>query len=318
MSKVFDQTIIALVWDFDKTLISTYMQKPLFEHFNVSEQQFWAENNQLVKIYGEKGINVNHETVYLNHLLSYVQTGKMKGLNNELLRSFGAKLEFFNGLPYFFKEIKELIEKDALYSAFDLKIEHYIVSTGLSEMIKGSAIYPHVDGIWGCEYIENPYLPTDSGLKADTSKENVITSIAYSIDNTTKTRAVFEINKGVNKHPGEISVNQRMREEDRRVPFQNMIYIADGPSDIPAFSVVKHNGGKTLAVYSKGNDKSFAQANQLLDDGRVDYFSEADYSKGTSTYHWLVKQTKAVADRIVAQKKEMLLQGKGGVPGHIV
>jgi hypothetical protein len=318
MALVFDQTIIAMVWDFDKTLISTYMQKPLFEHFNVSEQQFWSENNQLLKLYEKQGINVNHETVYLNHLISYVQMGKMKGLNNELLRSFGKQLVFFNGLPHFFKEVKEMIETNPAYSTFNLKVEHYIVSTGLSEMIKGSAIYPFVDGIWGCEFIENPYLPFEDGLKLDETKENVITSIAYSIDNTTKTRAVFEINKGVNKHPSEISVNQRMQDDERRVPFNNMIYVADGPSDIPAFSVVKSNGGKALAVYSKGNDKSFDQANQLLVDGRVDYFSEADYEKGTSTYQWLIKQVKTMADNIVAKKKDSLLKGKGAVPGHIV
>ena len=121
-------------------------------------------------------------------------------------------------------------------------------------MIRGSAIAPCVNGIWGCEFIENPIPPgflQQEELPIDPVLE--ISQIGMMIDNTTKTRALFEINKGTNKNPA-IDVNADIRPEDRRVPFQNMIYIADGPSDVPSFSVVKKNGGKTYAVYRSGID----------------------------------------------------------------
>jgi hypothetical protein len=311
----FNQNIIAIVWDFDKTLIPYYMQKPLFEEYGVSEPQFWSEVNQLPALYKEQGITVSPDTAYLNHILTYVKKGIFKGLNNKKLRSFGAKLDMFPGLPDFFKVCREIIETNADYQKFDLKLEHYVVSTGLTEVIKGSSINPFIDGIWGCEFIESYYAPELDKLELNSESE--INNIAYLIDNTTKTRALFEINKGVNIHPEEISVNQSMDEKDRRVPFENLIYIADGPSDIPAFSVAKKNNGKTFAVYNKDVPKSFKQAKQLVEDKRVDNCFEADYREGTQAFLWLTNEIIDIADRIVASKKSQLRQGKNSVPLHI-
>lgn len=311
----FNQNIIAIVWDFDKTLIPYYMQKPLFEEYGVNEAQFWSEVNQLPALYKEQGITVSPDTAYLNHILTYVKKGIFKGLNNKKLRSFGAKLDMFPGLPDFFKVCREIIETNADYQKFDLKLEHYVVSTGLTEVIKGSSINPFIDGIWGCEFIESYYAPEQDKLELNSESE--INNIAYLIDNTTKTRALFEINKGVNIHPEEISVNQSMDEKDRRVPFENLIYIADGPSDIPAFSVAKKNNGKTFAVYNKDVPKSFKQAKQLVEDKRVDNCFEADYREGTQAFLWLTNEIIDIADRIVASKKSQLRQGKNSVPLHI-
>jgi hypothetical protein len=315
MTPTFNQNIIAIVWDFDKTLIPYYMQKPLFEEYGVNETSFWSEVNQLPALYKEHGITVSPDTAYLNHILTYVKKGIFKGLNNKKLRSFGAKLDMFPGLPDFFKTCQNIIEANSDYQKFDIKVEHYVVSTGLTEVIKGSSISPFIDGIWGCEFIEDFYSPVDGTLKL--SKESEINNIAYLIDNTTKTRALFEINKGVNIHPEEISVNQSMKENDRRVPFENMIYIADGPSDIPAFSVAKKNRAKTFAVYNKDIPRSFKQAKQLVDDKRVDNCFAADYREGTEAFLWLTSEIVDIADRVVASKKTQLRQGKNSVPLHI-
>ena len=315
MTPTFNQNIIAIVWDFDKTLIPYYMQKPLFEEYGVVESEFWAEVNQLPALYKEQGIQVSADTAYLNHILTYVKKGIFKGLNNKKLRSFGAKLDMFPGLPEFFQKTRELIENNADYQKFDLRLEHYVVSTGLTEVIKGSSISPFIDGIWGCEFIEDYYSPVNGSLKL--TKEPEINNIAYLIDNTTKTRALFEVNKGVNIHPEEISVNQSMEEKDRRVPFENMIYIADGPSDIPAFSVAKKNNARTFAVYNKDVAKSFKQAKQLVEDKRVDNCFEADYREGSSAFLWLTNEIVDIADRVIASKKSQLRQGKSSVPLHI-
>ena len=316
MSSQTMQNTIAMIWDFDKTLIPNYMQLPLFRKYNIDEKQFWSEVEQLTIRYGEQGIKANPDTSYLNHLITYANEGYCAGLNNQVLRSLGRELPFFDGMPAFLEKVKHLIADNPTYDTFDLKVEHYIVSTGLTEMIKGSQIADYVDGIWGCEFIENPLIPSNDGLILKNNTNRQITSIAYAIDNTSKTRAIFEINKGVNKYP-DINVNQKMREEDRRVPFDNMIYIADGPSDIPAFSVVKNGGGKAFAVYQKDSIKSFQQVKKLLDSQRVDMFGEADYREGSLTYLWLTEQVKEIAERVVERKRQVFLKGKNGVPTHI-
>jgi hypothetical protein len=183
-------------------------------------------------------------------------------------------------------------------------------------MIKGSIISDHVDGIWGCEFIQNPFVSQNGKLVKQKPDNEEISSIAFSIDNTTKTRAIFEINKGVNK-VSELSVNQKLDFEDRRVPFENIIYIADGPSDVPAFSVVKSRGGKTFAVYKKNKVESFRQANSLKEDDRVHLIGEADYRKDTITYLWITEQIKDIANNIIKKKKSKLLEGSQGIPKHL-
>ena len=136
------------------------------------------------------------------------------------------------------------------------------------------------------------------------------------MDNTTKTRAIFEINKGANKHP-EINVNARVAEEDRRIPIQNMIYIADGPSDVPVFSVVNHNGGKTYGVYKQGSDSEFKQANSLQEQGRVQSFGPADYSAESQTTMWLTNAVRSIAERIVRDRERALGEKVGEAPKHI-
>src|SRR5476649_2026136 len=100
---LFTQNIIACVWDFDKTLIPGYMQAPLFKRYGVDEARFWSETNKLVEAYARRGTRVSGEISYLNHLLTYVLDGQMRGLNNKILRECGKDIEFYPGLPGFFE-----------------------------------------------------------------------------------------------------------------------------------------------------------------------------------------------------------------------
>ncbi len=235
---LFLQNIIACIWDFDKTLIPGYMQVPIFEYYHVDPKIFWKEVNALPQYYQKNNPNLFvPDTVYLNHFVTYAREGIFKGLNNALLKQLGAKLEFYDGLPGFFEEVKRFVKDNPKYQQHEIQVEHYIVSTGLRQMILGSKIAPYIDGVWGCEFVENPPSPgfLDNPGKSTRPDKKIISQIAYALDNTTKTRAIFEINKGTNKIP-DIDVNAKIPDEDRRVPIQNMIYIADGPSDIPVFS----------------------------------------------------------------------------------
>jgi hypothetical protein len=197
------------------------------------------------------------------------------------LRKLGGKIELYEGLPDFFDKIKRFVATNPEYVQHEIQVEHYIVSTGLRQMVLGSKIAPYVDGVWGCEFIEDAPPPgyLNAGKKAVSQDPKIISQIAYALDNTTKTRAVFEINKGSNKIP-DIAVNAMIPDEDRRVPFQNMIYIADGPSDIPVFSLINQFGGRTFAVYQPGSSKEFSQVNNLQKQKRVQSFGEANYTEG--------------------------------------
>ena len=310
-----------MVWDCDKTLISSYMQEPLFRHFNVDGGKFWKEVNALKAYYGKQGITVNSDTSYLNHILTYVKAGLFKGLNNALLREFGKELKFYPGLPQFFGEVKSLINDDEKYKAFDIRLEHYVVSTGFAETIRGSAIAPFVDGIFGCEFIEAPAQPGflegfGDVLSADAAPSE-ISQVACALDNTSKTRYLFEINKGSNKYPETIDVNSSIARESRRVPFENMVYIADGPSDVPAFSILNYNGGSTFAVYPKGDVKAFRQVDALRRDNRVQMFGEADYETGSQSWLWLTEKVRAIADSIVERKQAAIRNSAGAPPTHL-
>jgi hypothetical protein len=331
MKSPFEQNIIAMVWDCDKTLISSYMQDPLFRHFDVDGKKFWQEVNALKAYYGKQGISVNSDTSYLNHILTYVKAGIFKGLNNALLHEFGKELKFYPGLPQFFGEVKSLINDDEKYKAFDIRLEHYVVSTGFAETIRGSAIAPFVDGIYGCEFIESPAQPGylesfESGdvssaaagiSNAATPTASEISQIASALDNTSKTRYLFEINKGSNKYPETIDVNSSIARESRRVPFENMVYIADGPSDVPAFSILNYNGGSTFAVYPKGDVKAFRQVDALRRDNRVQMFGEADYETASQSWLWLTEKVRAIADSIVERKQAAIRNSAGAPPTHL-
>lgn len=299
--------IIAIIWDFDKTLIREYMQTPLFKEYGVDGSAFWAESDSLPAKYSrEQGIRVNADTIYLNLLIRYAKSGKFPGLNNRKLLEFGKQLDFYDGVPEIFEKTRALIEEDPEFSSHDIRVEHYIVSTGLSQIIRGSVVQPYVKNIWGCEFIEE-----------ETGDGSIISEVGYTIDNTTKTRALFEINKGVGILE-DVDVNTQLPEEMRRVHFKNMVYVADGPSDIPAFSVVNQNGGATFAVYPKGDMQALEQVETMRKTGRINMFAEADYTENSTAYMWLCNKIKEFAKRIVSEEKDKLAEfTSSGTPKHL-
>lgn len=296
------QTIIAFIWDFDRTLTQGYMQKPLFDQYNVNEADFWREVNALEKFYAEYDLKVADDTAYLEHTLNYVRTGRFPGLNNAVLRALGAQVALAPGMPDFMQRTRDFIANDERYVKNLISVEHYVVSTGLRQMIEGNPIYKHLNGVWACELL--PAAPTATGELDPTSfdPDGELTQIGYTIDNTTKTRAIFEINKGINEFES-INVNARMSDDERRVPFRNMIYIADGPSDVPVFSVVGGKGGKTLAVHSGNN---YDGVLQLQDEGRVNSVARADYQEGSDADLWLFRSLRIIADAICHDREQRI------------
>ena len=136
------------------------------------------------------------------------------------------------------------------------------------------------------------------------------------VDNTIKTRFIFEINKGSNKNH-QIDVNSAISHEDRRVPVDQMIYIADGPSDVPVFAVVKRMGGKTYAVYDPSNEKEFQQSCLLVEHGRVHNNGPADYRDQSPTSMWIRQKVKEMLTNMIAKKDKHITEKTGSSPKHL-
>lgn len=299
--------IIAVIWDCDKTLIDGYMQDPIFEEYNVDSHKYWNDVNEESKDIEKRGIRVNHDTYYLNCFIKDAKPGgKFDGLNNEKLREFGEKEKFYPGVLDFFKKIKNMYKGDSKYSELGIQVENYIISTGFAEVIRGSELMPYVDGIWGCELLD---ADNGQGGKA-------LSEVVYTIDNTTKTRALFEINKGIGEVEG-IDVNTKIEKDLRRVQFENMIYIADGPSDIPAFSVVNQNGGATFAIYPHGDIEAMKQVEQMREDGRINMFAEANYKKNTTANMWITNKIKEFAEKIRKNERDKIISVATDTPKHL-
>ena len=298
--------IIAIIWDFDKTLISEYMQTPIFKEFGVDAKDFWNEVDNFYKIVKDSKARINRDTSYLNFLIKYAKQGKFRGLNNDKLFEYGKELNFYKGVPEIFEATKKIVESESKYKEYDIRVEHYIVSTGLAQTIRGSLVSDYVKDVWGCELLD----------EEDADGNKIISEVIYALDNTSKTRVLFEINKGVGERDG-VDVNSKLPEEYRRVKFENMIYIADGPSDIPAFSVVNKGKGATFAIYPKGDMKAFQQVEQMRKDGRINMYAEADYSENTTAYMWICNKVKEYAERICFSEKAKLENNTSSAPSHI-
>ena len=307
--------IIACIWDFDRTLSPDYTQKAVFDVYGLDLEKFWEEVNLLPDIYKKRGIRVADDDVWQNHMISYVKNGLLPGLSNRRLREIGENVRLFSGLPEFFIDLKNFVEEN--YGDFGIVLEHYIVSGGIAEVIRGSRISEYTDGIFACEFIENPVAPGFTSIDShEVVREGEISQVGMIVDNAHKTQAIFEINKGCNKDPN-IRVNATIERNKRRIPMENMIYIADGPSDIPAFTVVRNGGGLGYAVYNSSSDAEFEQNDRLLSDGRVDSYGPADYTKGSSTVRWLKMHIKNICERICYEQEELLKAGMRNAPVHI-
>jgi hypothetical protein len=311
--------IIAILWDFDKTLITGYMQAPLFEHYGVDAVRFWDEVNALPDFHGKEGEDEPFisDSLYLNHILTYVRQGVFTGLNNAMLRRLGAKLDLAAGVPGIFEDITRFTREHQAFRDGAIGIEHYVISTGLRRMVLGSAVAPYMRHVWGCEFLERVAPPGFLDGAVGEAGGGTICDIGYIIDHTTKTRAIFEINKGVREKLG-VNVNTSIPERQRRIPFANMIYIADGPSDIPSLSVINQFGGSTFGVYQPDSPRDFEQAKQLLDQERVQSIGPADYREGSETSNWLLERIAGIAERLARSPAVAVAAAPiSATPGHI-
>lgn len=296
--------VIAILWDFDKTLVWGYMQAPLFERFGVDPAVFWQEVNSLAAYYSTAGLKVNSETIYLNHMLTYVRDGIFAGLTLQDLRDAGSAIgPLAPGVPAIFDHLRDVVRNEPRYVDAGVKVEHYILSTGLRAMIEGSALAAHVDGIWANELLPDPapagYLASGK-LVCDANAP--LSQLGYVVSQPGKRSLVFEISKGVNKRD-DLHVDQYLAAKDYRAPMKQMIYVCDGPSDIPALQAITEKGGRALGVWvpDANEERNYASAETLYLDGRVSEIARADYTPNSQAERWLRHNIQIFAERLSRQ-----------------
>lgn len=259
-----DEKIVALIYDFDKTLATSDMQNFKFiSDLGMTTDEFWGLTGEFCK--------KNHCERILGYLFVMIREAKKKGikLTEEYLTSLGSSVQYFEGVLSWFDRINEYGKQKGI------KVEHYIISSGNREILKGTKIADKFTKIFGCSYVYDD--------------EGIAVWPKMIINYTSKTQCLFRISKGVLDIREDNKVNEKTL--DKRVEFENMIYIGDGITDIPCMTLIKERSGLSIAVYKSGNASS---AEPLVFDKRVDASVTADYRDGSK----LDKLVKAKIDMI--------------------
>lgn len=275
-----NKPIIAIMYDFDKTLSTTDMQNyTLIPNLGMTPAEFWGKTTEFSNKTGVERI--------LSYMYMMIEEAKKQGikLTREYLRSCGKNIKFYPGVSTWFKRINDYAESKGII------IEHYLVSSGTIEIVEGCSIYDCFTKAYGCEYYYND------------NDEPVWPKLA--INYTQKTQFFFRIAKGVTNLSDDNSVNEKNKE--LRIPTRNIIYVGDGMTDIACMTLVKKNGGKSIAVYP---EKDADKVRQIYKDGRVNFICNADYSAGSN----MEKVVKLIIDSVETleeiEKKEKILANK--------
>lgn len=245
--------IMAIMYDFDKTLCTQDMQNYSFiPSLGMSPKDFWGET--------EKFSDINKSERILSYMFMMIYKAKEKGisLTKEYLNQMGRDVKFFNGVTTWFKRINDYGKSKGI------RVEHYIISSGTKEIIDGTPIAKEFKKIYGCEFVFD-------------KKTGEAIWPAFAINYTQKTQYFFRISKGTIDERNDFDVNAKQKK--RRIPYTNMVYIGDGMTDIPAMILGKKNGGTSIAVYPAGKRDKVVS---LLKEERVNYICRADYSSGST------------------------------------
>ena len=274
------RTKVALVYDFDGTLSPGNMQEYGFiQALGKSPEEFWGASNSISEELEMNGILADRKIM--------IDEARKAGIS--LKRSsfveFGRKIELYPGVREWFSLVNR-------YGAErGVAVEHYIISSGMTELIEGSEIAHEFKKVFASSFL---YDETGDAVWP-----------AVAIDFTNKTQFLFKITKGIMDIADNRRVNKQVPDEDKPVPFSNMIYVGDGDTDIPCMKIVKMFGGNAIAVYN--NDAKKATAQQLLDQDRVNFTAPTDYTEGGDMYALV----RAIIDKVKAESDYNKLKYRG-------
>lgn len=243
---------VALIYDFDGTLSPGNMQEFGFiQAIGQTPEEFWEKSNQVPK--GQEVSSI------LSYMKLMIDEAKKKGisLTRDSFVRFGRHIELYEGVKEWFSLINSYGEEHGVH------IEHYVNSSGQIELIEGSPIAKEFKKIFACSFWYD--------------EKGVAVWPAVAVDYTGKTQYIFKIAKGILDISDNTKVNESLAEDEKPIPFTNMIYLGDGTTDIPCMKIVKMFGGNSIAVYNPENEHKKAKARQLLEQDRVNFVCKADY-----------------------------------------
>ena len=279
-----NKTKIGILYYFDKTLCTTDMQEYDFiKNLGMTSEEFWGE---------AAGITDAHEVEkILAYMFIMIKKCKEKGipLTEKYLNQCGENVVLYNGVIDWFDRI------NAFGESMGVEIEHYIISSGTCEIIEGTPIAKYFKRIYACKYMY------------DENGEALWPALA--INYTLKTQYIYRISKGILDVTDDYNLNRLQDESLRHIAYHNLIYIGDGLTDIPCMKMVKSKGGKSIALYPAGQSE---KVKPLVDDDRINYVCEADYSEN-SPLDKIVKlmiENMAILERLKNQEAEQLTQYK--------
>ena len=249
---------VALIYDFDGTLARGNLQEQTFipDVLGVGKHEFWNEAKCIAK-----REDADEILVYMHLMIEKAENAK-KEVTKKMLREHGRKAELFPGLrdQCWFDRVNRYA------MMLGMKLDHYIVSSGIEEMIRGCSIVDAFRHVFASKFIYN--------------RDDVAKWPGVAINYTTKTQYLFRINKGIENHWDNEAINGYMAEDQRPVPFARMIFVGDGDTDIPAMKMITHQGGCAIAVYNPSRGEGdLDKIHRLIADRRVDFVAPADYSK---------------------------------------
>ena len=262
-------TKLALIYDFDKTLSPRDMQEfHLIKSLGYDNPiDFWKECDEFSHKHNCDGI--------LSYM--YLIVKKNKNLTKQDLINEGKYIELYKGVNTWFKRINEYGKKH------HVNVEHFVISSGLTDIIKGTPIAKEFKKVYACCYVYD--------------KDGKVLWPSRLVNYTMKTQYLFRINKGVLSETNDEDLNSSTPETEKYIPINNMIYFGDGSTDVPSMKVVQQNSGITIAVF--GDDSKRNHAQELLNDKRATFAVEADYSENSK----IEKIVQGVIDSLQAKNK---------------
>jgi len=249
----------ALVYDFDGTLASGNMQEPtLLPELGVDSASFWQRMHQRAE-------ELNSDQV-LTYMLQLLESAREKNMvvTADWLHHHGTHVRLFEGLNDWFSRLNQYAAQRGLH------LEHYVISSGLYEMIQGCAIFSEFKQVYASRFIYN-------------AQGHAIWP-GVAINYTTKTQFLFRINKGIETTWDNARINRWQPMPERPVPFDRMVFIGDGATDIPSMKMVRFQGGYSIAVFDPdrwSQHESQRNIHQLIAEDRVQFVAPADYRQGS-------------------------------------
>lgn len=271
---------VAIMYDFDKTLSPKDMQEFSFiPNLGYKDPNlFWEEVGEISRL--------NKMDSILAYMYMMIRKSREAGhpIHREDFKALGKTIEYYPGVETWFDRINQIGEK------LNIEVEHYIISSGLMEVIEGTTIGSKFKKIYASKFLYD--------------ENGVATWPSLVVNYTTKTQYIFRINKQILDENEDKALNQYTEEKDRPIPFKRMIYVGDGLTDVPCMKLVKEYGGKSIVVYNEMIEKTKELAQSLIQQKRANYMSSSDYSENKEMEQLFTKILESIEKEVALEALE--------------